>query len=283
MYIRSRAAAAISDLIIGILSLIAEWYLLGRYGWTALRFFPTWVLFLSAVYFLSAALLITLRSHRDPNRKPYPMLEGMILMGFLLICGMAIASSADGFVLPRLDSWLIWLMCAGLPILIFFDWLFFAKKGHWQVMYPFYWLALPITYAATMILTAEFLPDFTTWLYPLDFLDYYNFGLWEMIGWIIVISLLVLIVGYVLYLMDFIMSGKLGNYIVLPHIQTILIDENGNPIKPEVAEPKDNNLGRYDTLDQLNHQNTPKKPKIINQDSAVNPPPKNSKKKHKKH
>lgn len=188
-------------------------------------------------------------------------------MGFLLICGMAIASSVDGFVLPRLDLWLVWLICAGLPILIFFDWLFFAKKGHWQVMYPFYWLALPITYAAAMIFTADFLPEFTTWLYPLDLFDYRNFGLWEMLGWIIVISLLILSVGYILYLMDFIMSGKLGKYIVLPHIQTILVDEHGNPIKP-AAEPKDDNLGRYDSPDPINHQRTPKKPKIINQDSS---------------
>lgn len=268
MYIRSRAAAAISDLVIGILSLVAEWFLLGRYGWAALRFFPTWVLFLSAVYFLSAALLITLRSKRDPNRKPCPMLEGMILCGFLLISGTAIASSVDGFALPKLDFWLIWLLCAGLPILIFADWLVFAKKGYWQIMYPFYWLALPITYAATMVVTAEYLPTFTTWLYPLDFLNYHESGLWEMLGWLLVVSMLVLIVGYILYLLDFATSGKLAKYIVLPHIQTILIDENGNPIQPE-ALPKSKDTTTNHASSSTSVPKPQTSPRIINQDSTA--------------
>lgn len=287
MHIRSRAAAAISDLIIGILSLIAEWFLLGRYGWAAVRFFPTWVLFLSAVYFLSAALLITLRSKRDPNRKPYPMFEGMILMGFLLISGTAIASLSDGFILPKMDLWLIWLLCAGLPILVFADWLFFARKGYWHPMAPFYWTGLPLTYAAAMILTAEFLPDFTTWLYPLEFLNYYEFGLWDTLGWLTVISLLVLVTGYALYLLDLIMSGRLSKYIVLPHIQTVLVDEYGRPISQ--AEEKnatavtDANLGRYDSPDRINkseqkasNASQPEKskspktpPKTINQNSIA--------------
>lgn len=267
MYIRSRAAAAISDLVIGILSLVAEWYLLGRYGWAAFRFFPTWVLFLSAVYFLSAALLITLRPKRDPGRKPWPMLEGMIFIGFLLMGGTAIASSLDDFALPRLDLWLIWLLCAGLPILIFTDWLLFAKKGRWQITYPLYWLALPITYATTMIVTAESLPSFTTWLYPLELLNYREFGLWNMIGWIVVISMLVLIAGYVFYALDFIMSGRLSKYIVLPHIQTILVDEHGNPIEPEV--PQSTPAEKPSAKPSMSQPKTP--PRIINQDSTVNP------------
>lgn len=229
MYIKKKTVTVFYELIIGIISLIAEWYLLGRYGWSALRAFPTWALFLSAVYFLSSALFITV-SPKDPGKKPCPMLEGMILMAFILMSGMAIVSSAYSFYLPELDEWIIWLVCAVLPLMILIDWALFTKKGRWRVMYPFYWLAMPIFYASTMIFTANFLPNSAIWRYPLELFDYQTFGLWDALGWIFVVILLDLAIGYILYIIDFALSGKLAHKIVLPHLRTIVVDEKGNEI-----------------------------------------------------
>lgn len=229
MYIRKRAAAAISSLLIGVLALACEWYLLGRYGWSSLRLFPTWILFLTSVYFLSCALIILVSKH-DPGRKPCAMLDGMILMGLLLCSSAAIFSALSEIYMPRLEEWFVWTICLALPVLILLDWALFMKKGRWRAIDPFYWLALPICYVATMIFTAELMPNTETWRYPLDLFDYSEFGVWNLLEWLLLVIILELAVGYVLFFIDFTLSGKLAKKIVLPHLQTVLVDEHGQPI-----------------------------------------------------
>ncbi len=271
MYIRKRAAAAISSLIIGAIALACEWYILGRYGWSSLRLFPTWLLFLSSVYFLSCALIITVGRKHDPGRKPCPMLDGMILMGFLLASSAAIFSSLYEVYMPRLDEWLVWVICLVLPVLILLDWALFAQKGRWRAIDPFYWLALPICYAATMVFTAELMPSTETWRYPLELLDYSNFGVWNMLEWLLLVIVLDLTVGYALFLIDFTISGKLAKKIVLPHLQTVLVDEHGHPIA-EVPAPSANPTAKKPapvvTSTTSTHQSKPKTNR-----NAKTPPP----------
>ena len=92
MYIRSKPVVALYKLVIGILALSTGWFLLGKYSWTAFRLFPTWVLLLAAIYYLFSTLVITLNRKRDVGKSLCPMLEGMIIMGFVLISGMALDS-----------------------------------------------------------------------------------------------------------------------------------------------------------------------------------------------
>lgn len=236
MYIQKKPAAAILRLVISLVSLGLMRYLLSEFGYTAFRLFPTWVLIISSVYYLISALLTAVSVKKFTGRTFWPMLEGMLFLSCFMMGGIAIASAQYHFYLPELSSWLIWAVCLLLPLLIFADWLLFTKKGYWRVMYPFYWLALPLCYAATMIFTTQILPDNIELRFPLEMFNYLQFGFWEMLGWMLVIALLVLVVGYVMYLIDFTVSGKLAKIIVLPHLQVVEVDEDGNIISEVPAE-----------------------------------------------
>lgn len=228
MYIRKKPVAVFYKLSIGIIALVLWWYLLVQNGWSALRLFPTWILGIAAVYFVVSAAVLALKQNSESGKNPYSMFEGMILMGFFLTSGIAIASTTEGFYLPELPVWVIVVLCGILPVLVLLDWLFFVKKGRWRPMDPFYWLALPACYCATIIFTAElFSPDLMVWSYPIPALDYMEFGLFDMLGWMLVVAIIYIAVGYLLFLIDFAMSGKLAKKIVLLHIRTIVVDENG--------------------------------------------------------
>lgn len=233
MYIQNKPFAVFWKLFIGAFSLILEWYLLSQFGVTALRLFPTCVLFIAAIYFLSSSLILALSNSKFAGKNPCPAINGMLIVAFCLMSGVTLASSIYQFYLPSLDSWVIWSISLILPVLVLFDWLLFVEKGRWKIMMPFYGLALPILYIATMIFTAEMLPETTELLYPLEVLDLREFGLWPAIYHIGATSALILIFGYILYILDFVLSGKLAKHIVLPHLKVVDVDENGNEIQLE--------------------------------------------------
>lgn len=240
MYIRNKPLAALCKTFIGAFALILEWYLLSQFGMAALRLFPTWVLFIAAIYFLSSALTLALSSKKFSGKSLCPVLDGVIIIAFFLIGGVALASSLYQFYLPSLDPWAVWSISLVLPILALLDWLLFVEKGRWKVMMPFYGLALPALYIATMIFTAEMLPEATEFLYPLEIFDLRQFGVWPAIHYMVATAALVLIFGYILYMLDFTMSGKLARHVVLPHLKVVDVDENGNEIltEPERAKPQ---------------------------------------------
>ncbi len=274
MYIKNRPATIASKIIITVLSLSVTWYLLGAFGWDAFRLFPTWVSSLSTLYFLGSALFLLLGRKRVPGKNPCPMLEGMIICGFLLMTGLALTSLFTGSYLPHLDHWLIWLLCDILPLLTLADWAVFCKKGRFRPMYPFYWLALPICYAAAMLLSAAWLSKRTPLRYPLIQLDYLHYGIWGMFIWILLVSISVLAGGYLLYLIDFALSGKLAKRIVLPHI--VVVEEEGldnsnsssgnsdAPTAPSVAK----------TANAADPQAKPNQEEITDQNKRQKTPPK---------
>lgn len=240
MYIRSKPAAAFYKLFLGVLALGLTWSIFSQYGATALRLFPTWMLILAAIYYLISALMLALGLIKSSGKNPCPVCEGAVIMGFFLMGGMAIAAANRQIELTELPIWLTWLLALVLPLLTFLDWMLFCKKGRFRPMAPFYWLALPLTYMATMIFTAEVLPENSELLYPLAMFDVKAFGFWPMLGMTTIITLLVLAVGYIFYLLDFTMSGKLAKNIVLPHLRVIEVDEHGREITPEPEPIKHN-------------------------------------------
>lgn len=235
MYIHHRPVAALYKLFIALVATGIGWYLFSVFGWAALRLFPVWVLFITAVYYSLSALILAL-NRKAMGKNPAPMFEGMIIMSFVLMVGMTIASFQHHFYLPELASWLMVFLCVLMPIFVFLDWALFVKKGRWKPMAPFYWLALPACYAAAMIFSAHFMQDSEPLHYPLEIFNYFEIGVLDMLGWILVIAILDLCVGYILFLLDFALSGKLAQKIVLPHVQVVEIDEHGKEVKTQLIE-----------------------------------------------
>lgn len=236
MHIRSKPLAVSSKAVLGLVSSFGAVAMFTRYGDQAWRIFSTWVFLLGALYFFAAGIAL-LVSKRDSGRIICPMLDGMILTGLVLSGFMRLVYPTASTYSDQLDSWLAILFYIVLPILILLDWLVLAKKGRWRLSEPFYWLALPFTYAATMIFTAEFMPDSAAFRYPLFFLDFQVFSLGNMFGWLLFLGILDLSFGYFLIVIDALMGGKISRHIVLPRIKTVLVEDTPKNDNTEDVEP----------------------------------------------
>lgn len=236
MYIRNKLVTAFYKLSLGLISVYGFWMTLASFGATAWRLFSTWALMIGAIYFCISALILALSNKRESGDAPCPMLEGALIVAFLLQAVTAIACAINDEYFPGLSGFVAVLAYYILPVLTLLDWCLFNKKGLWRAVDPFYWLALPLSYSAMIILTANVLPSSTNLLYPVAFLDYNTYGLWEMLGWLALIGLLILIFGYILILLDAFMGGIIAKHIVLPRIRTVTVDDEGEPLD-EDAQP----------------------------------------------
>lgn len=256
MYIKNQPVAAFYKLALGAVAMSMYLYLFGKYSADALRLFPTWVSFITAWYYLGSALALALSKKTTHGRNPCPVLEGMIIMSFIFMAGIALASWLQDFPLPSLPDGLVFILVGIMPIATLLDWLLFVKKGRWRPMMPFYCLALPITYVVTILFSVELLPSSTNFLYPLVFLDYLSIGLDVAFLWLIITALLVLAVGYILYIIDFAISGRLAKKIVLPHIRTVVVDEApekaATTSTEPVAEPKTPKQSKTEPVEIIN-------------------------------
>lgn len=236
MYIQNKPASALYKMFIGVLAMVGFWLLINEFGLSSWRLFSTYVTLTAAVYFLLSAVIIALSKKRDAGQIPCPMLEGMLIVCFSLLCAITVVCHLGKVTFPGASGWNASLIYFVLPFLALSDWVLFTKKGRWRIGYPFYWLAPALSYAALIILTA---PNFSVedpLRYPISFLNFYDNGLVEMMEWFCLIAVLVLVYGYVLLLINYAASGKISKYIVLPRIKTIVLEEDP---EPEVkAEPK---------------------------------------------
>lgn len=223
MYIKHKLASAFYKLSLGLISLYGFWATISSFGANAWRFFSTWALIVGAIYYCLTALILTLSNKRKAGDSPSAMFEGMIIVACVIQGAATISCNISDEYLPGLSGFPAVVAYYVLPILALLDWCLFNKKGQWRAIDPFYWIALPLSYSAMIILTANMLPSSAPLRYPIPFLDYNSYGLWEMLGWLAFIGLLILIFGYILVLLDAFMGGVIAKHIVLPHIRTVSI------------------------------------------------------------
>lgn len=232
MYIQNRIIAAFCKLSLGLISLYGLWLTLAAFGATSWRLFSTWPLFIGSLYFCLAAIMLIFRRRDTADLTPCAMLDGLLVVAFIVQGVVAIVCAVNHYVTPSLTGFAAILIYYLLPVLALLDWCLFNRKGQWRVADPFYWLALPLSYAAIIICTANILPSSTALLYPVAFLDYNTNGFWEMLAWLSLISLLILILGYILVILDAFMAGSIAKHIVMPHIRTVAVDEHQAPSTP---------------------------------------------------
>lgn len=207
MYIENRLASALFKLLIGVLSAVGFWIAVATLGSSAGRLLSTWVLAISAVYFLVAAAIIAFSKERNAGDIPCPTLEGAILINFLL-CGItAICLIMSGEHFPGLSGLPMPLVYATLPILVLCDWAIFNRKGRWHVADPCYWLALPAFYVGYIIYTAEWAPDTLALRYPFHFFEYNEIGITQFLIWLVIFAASLLVGGYIFFIIDYILGG----------------------------------------------------------------------------
>ncbi len=219
MRIESKTFSIVMKALIGGLSFLTFWISLVLFGPVAWRLFFTWVLLLVGIYYLATAIILVL-SDRSYDYTLCPMLVGLFLINFLLISITSFVFAATHQEIILLSGLPAAILYGTLPVLTLADWLLFTRKGHWHAIYPFYWLAPPVIYAAFIILTAATSPS-TSLAYPLAFLDWQSFGFSDFCTFLAMFVILILSAGYLFILFDGLISGKIAKYIVLPRVKTI--------------------------------------------------------------
>ncbi len=221
MYIQNRLANGISKLVITILGAAGLWLEFSSFGQQAWRLLDTWFLLLVVIYYGINTVVGIFRKDLQ-GRILCPMLNGAVITTGIGLLIARIASATGAISLVGLEGFGCFLVDFLLPIGVFLDWLILVQKGSWYTVDPWYWLGLMICYAGMMILTARSAGDFA---YPYSFLDYEEIGIDLMAWWVILVSLVILLIGYGLFLFDFSLSGELRRHIVMPRIKTIVIEE----------------------------------------------------------
>lgn len=223
-------------LVISIFVGILFWQQFHSLGLGAWRLLETWILLAALVYFIFAIPTTWLRRKQpQPLTAFCPVLQGAVIV---LGAGMIVLwlfYQAQQIAWPGADNPWAGLAVFLAPILTLVDWFLFTKKGGWQLSYPFYWLGVVISYGCIIILTANFVPHRAGWEYPYGMLNYPEIGIIAMLWWLVLISVILLVIGYAMVSLDYLISGRLGQHIVMPRIKTIVIEE---PIAEEIIEPE---------------------------------------------
>lgn len=238
MYIKTRIVTAVFRLSISVLSVFASWLLFHIFGSGAWRLFPTWIMLMAAVYYFCLAFFPVFSKRRDSGRIFCPTLQGAIVVSGMVLAIFRLVFNLIGVKVVGLEGIGLILVNFVLPAMFFLDWILFTKKGRLRAVDPFYWLALLVCYGAWILLSAEFMNTDAALRYPYDFLDFNTIGIDFMLTWFAAIAIVTLALSYICVALDFAMSGNLAKYVVLPHIKTIVIEEDVEaPVKVIKNEP----------------------------------------------
>lgn len=275
MHIQNRTAMVTFDFIIGILAGLATWIQFASFGDSAWRLFATWVALVAAIYYIVDALFALFAKRRPIGTEVCPMLQGgLIVSGILLLLIRVVYYALDSYI-PSIGVNVI-LIEFILPILMIMSWVMFSVKGKWRAYEPFYWLALPAVYVALILVSGELMSRSASLVYPYEFLDYPSIGIDTMLWWFAIFATATLIVGYIFWILDFALSGKLAEHIVMPKIKTVVIEEEVEDEEPEVIEkPKEKPVKLVTTgsrnLPVIEAQQAAKKAKAARGNSKATP------------
>lgn len=277
MYINNRPVASIYRLSIGALATFSFWLSLHIFGQSAWRLFPTWFTLASAIYYVLSALITAFSKKRSSGRVICPAFQGgLIIAGIILAIFHVVFEINHISALGLSDAGMV-LVIFLIPVLIFLDWILFTKKGYYRTIDPFYWLALPAIYASWILLSAELTSGGDAFCYPYGFLDFYQVGLDTMLLWLAIIAVVALAFGYLCFILDFTISGKLGKHVVLPHIKTIIIEEPDSSLtasSPQAASSHASSQTRTPPLIKPSSKKRPKadvKANVKNTSSSTKP------------
>ncbi len=239
-------------LLVGLIAgatLASQFNSLGTNAW---RLLETWLLLVAAIYFFISAFAEWFRRKQPMLHRSFcPLLQGMIIVIGIGLCVIRVVYELNAIEWMGARDFLNYLQLIFIPLCTIIDWLIFTKKGGWGLSYPWYWLGIVISYCCIILLTTDFIPGQDGWKYPYFFLNYQANGVDNLILWTLLISVVVLAIGYILVLLDYTISGQLNQHIVMPKIKTIVIEE------PPVIEPEvitSSEATKANKVDRINSQ-----------------------------
>lgn len=101
-----------------------------------------------------------------------------------------------------------------IPLMVFADYVLFTPKGSFKSFDPLIWTLIPIGYFVFIIIRAEISPlkfigfSETPSRYPYPFMDFDLLGTGKAVGTIVIIAIMYIALGYILYVIDRLLSKK---------------------------------------------------------------------------
>lgn len=191
MYIKNKKLSFIYKvliIIIGIISIIFSTGLLDkRFNTHIFIMFTTLSNILCVIYYLLSII----------TKKTYPFLYGLIIMSITLTFLVAKFILKMSFSFASFSSLAFLGLHYLVPIMTIFDYLLFSKKGHFKKYYPILWLVFPFIYLIICLITK-------TYTYP--FIDVTSLGFNKVITNSLFIALAFIILGYILYFLDHLLT-----------------------------------------------------------------------------
>lgn len=160
-------------------------------------------------------LIETVKKKEDSYTTKLPLLKFIGLTAILLtffIFNFMLAGDREPELNFYINSVLFHII---LPIMYFIDWILFYEHKKVKWYYPLVSVSFPVIYAIFIFIRAwilDFNPD-APYIYPYFFLNLDELGVFGVIKWIGILSIVFIVIGYVIFGLDKIskkrkLSGK---------------------------------------------------------------------------
>ena len=149
-------------------------------------------------------LIETIKKNKNQYVTKLPLLKFIGLLAILLtfiIFNFMLAGDRE----PRLNFYInSVLFHIIIPIMYFIDWILFYEHKKVKWYYPLVSVIFPVVYAIFIFIRAwilDFNPE-APYIYPYFFLNVNELGVVGVIRWIVILSAVFIVIGYVIYGLD---------------------------------------------------------------------------------
>lgn len=101
-----------------------------------------------------------------------------------------------------------------IPLMVFADYILFTPKGSFKSFDPLVWTLIPVGYLIFIIALAKISPlkfirfNEAASRYPYPFMDFDLYGNGKVVGTLVIIAVMYIALGYILYVIDRLLSKK---------------------------------------------------------------------------
>lgn len=162
------------------------------------------------IFIVLAELIQTVKKKEDSYVDRFPIMKFIGVLAILLtfiVFNFLLAGDREMYLNFQINSVLFHLI---LPIMYVADWFLFYERGKIKITYPIFSIVFPLVYVIFIFIRAWIL-NFDVnvpYIYPYFFLNLDKLGIIGVIKWVVILSLGFVVVGYIFYGIDKILSKR---------------------------------------------------------------------------
>ena len=156
------------------------------------------------IFIMFVELIETIKKNRNDYTSKLPLLKFIGLLAIMLtfiIFNFILADDREMYLNFMINSVLFHIV---LPVMYLLDWILFYEHKKIRWYYPLISVSFPVLYAIFIFIRAwilDFNPE-APYIYPYFFLDLNELGVFGVLKWIGILSLVFIVVGYLIFGLD---------------------------------------------------------------------------------